>query len=81
MVEVNFVFAWFGSFRDCAFVGGGTVNGSLGITTEALGKFMEECNSRFSGIDEILEILINEITAGRKQIMDELEAINRKLDD
>ena len=42
---------------------------------------MEECNSRFSGIDEILEILINETTAGRKQIMDELEAINRRLDD
>ena len=42
---------------------------------------MEECNSRFSSIDEIFEILINETTAGRKQIMDELEVINRRLDD
>ena len=58
-----------------------SVNESLGVTTEALGKFMEECNSRFSGIDEILEILINETTVGRKRIMDELEAINRRLDE
>ena len=58
-----------------------SVNESLCITTEALGKFMEECSSRFSGIDEILEILINETTVGRKQIMDELETINRRLDD
>ena len=58
-----------------------SVNESLGITTEALGKFMEECSSRFSGIDEILEILINETTVGRKQIMNVLESINRRLDD
>ncbi|MEM6254238.1 MAG: hypothetical protein AAF821_15075 [Cyanobacteria bacterium P01_D01_bin.156] len=58
-----------------------SVNESLGITTEALGEFMEECSRRFSSIDEILEILINETTVGRKQIMDELEAINRRLDD
>lgn len=42
---------------------------------------MEECSSRFSSIDEILEILINETTVGRKQIMDELATINRRLDD
>ncbi|MBE9069498.1 hypothetical protein IQ260_22895 [Leptolyngbya cf. ectocarpi LEGE 11479] len=57
------------------------VNESLDTTTEALGQFIEECNGRFSGIDEILEILINETTVGRKRIMDELEAINRRLDE
>ncbi|NEP62128.1 MAG: hypothetical protein F6K31_35165 [Symploca sp. SIO2G7] len=58
-----------------------SVNESLSITTEALGKFMEECNSKFSDIDGILEILINETKLGRKEIMDELELIKRSLDD
>ncbi len=57
-----------------------SVNESLNITTEALGKFMEECNGRFSDIDGILEILINESKLGRKEIMDELESIKRRLD-
>ena len=57
-----------------------SVNESLNLTTEALGQFMEECNGRFSDIDGILEILINESKLGRKEIMDELESIKRRLD-
>ena len=57
-----------------------SVNESLSVTTEALGKFMEECNGKFSEIDGILEILINESKAGRTEIMDEIKAIQRRLD-
>ncbi len=58
-----------------------SVNESLEITTEALGIFMEECNQQFSGIDEILEILINESTVGRKSLLDKIDDINRRLDE
>ena len=40
----------------------------------------QECNGKFSDIDGILEILINESKLGRKEIMDELESIKRRLD-
>ncbi|MEO1591244.1 MAG: hypothetical protein AAFU71_08135 [Cyanobacteria bacterium J06632_22] len=58
-----------------------SINESLEITTEALGAFMEECNQRFAGIDEILEILISESTVGRKSLLDKIDEINRRLDE
>lgn len=42
---------------------------------------MEECNQRFSGIDNILEILINDSNVSRKELLDEIKAIKRRLDE
>ncbi|NET36648.1 MAG: hypothetical protein F6K19_32245 [Cyanothece sp. SIO1E1] len=58
-----------------------SVNESLDITTEALGVFMEECNSKFSDIAGTLDILIDESRFSRKQILDEIDAIRRRIDE
>ena len=58
-----------------------TVNESLDITTEALGAFMEECNSKFSDITGTLEILVDESRFSRKLILDEIDAIRKRLDE
>lgn len=58
-----------------------SVNESLSITTEALGKFMEECNGKFSTIDEVLQILVDETRFSRNQITREIAKINRRLDE